>query len=156
MIFASGGSSSGRRTSGGSSLIELKLASGMTSPDRIKDIADAQELIKILGLGRGFAESLDPYVRQRFLELCDVVHGKPRRYMKLWRDKWLTAGAESIEQMENRLRQAADELAAMKADGVTLASASGAADDYAYLITTDSDVAKKYDMHDESEFLDEP
>ena len=28
-------------------------------------------------------------------------------------------------------------------------------DDYAHLTTTDPDVAKKYDMHDESEFFDD-
>lgn len=32
-------------------LVELKLASGMTAPDRLKDLADVQELIKIRGLG---------------------------------------------------------------------------------------------------------
>jgi hypothetical protein len=58
--------------------------------------------------------------------------------------------------MEIMLRQAAGELAAMKADGVTLEPARGTTDDYAYLVTTDPEVAKKYDMHDESEFLDEP
>ncbi len=31
-------------------LIELKLASGMTAPDRLKDLADVQELIKITHL----------------------------------------------------------------------------------------------------------
>jgi hypothetical protein len=41
-------------------LIELKLASGMTAPDRLKDLADVQELIKIRGLSRDFAEKLDP------------------------------------------------------------------------------------------------
>ena len=43
-------------------LIELKLASGMTAPDRLKDLADVQELIKIRGLSRPFAEKLNPYV----------------------------------------------------------------------------------------------
>jgi hypothetical protein len=33
-------------------LIELKLASGMSNPDRIKDLADVQELIKLLALTR--------------------------------------------------------------------------------------------------------
>jgi hypothetical protein len=32
----------------------------------------------------------------------------------------------------------------------------GTGDDYAHLVTTDPIVAKKYDMHDESEFWDEP
>ena len=54
-------------------LVELKLASGMTAPDRLKDLADVQELIKIRGLGEGFAEGLDPYVREKYLELWAAV-----------------------------------------------------------------------------------
>src|SRR5437764_6876513 len=54
-------------------LIELKLASGMTAPDRLKDLADVQELIKARGLAAGFAEELNPYVRKKFLELCRAV-----------------------------------------------------------------------------------
>jgi hypothetical protein len=60
-------------------LIELKLASGMTAPDRLKDLADVQELIKVRGLGRDFAGKLDPYVRERFLELLRAVEGAVRR-----------------------------------------------------------------------------
>jgi hypothetical protein len=54
-------------------LVELKLASGMTAPDRLKDLADVQELIKIRGLTSDFAEALNPYVREKFLELCRAV-----------------------------------------------------------------------------------
>ena len=50
-------------------LIELKLASGMTAPDRLKDLADVQEMIKAKSLGSSFAERLDPSVRDKFLEL---------------------------------------------------------------------------------------
>jgi hypothetical protein len=53
-------------------LIELKLASG-TAPHRLKDLADVQELIKIRALERDFAERLDPYVREKFLELYEAV-----------------------------------------------------------------------------------
>jgi|SRR5882724_1126124 len=54
-------------------LVELKLASGMTAPDRLKDLADVQELIKIRGLSSDFAEKLNPYVRERYLELLEAV-----------------------------------------------------------------------------------
>lgn len=50
-------------------LVELKLASGMTAPDRIKDLADVQELIKVRSLSSEFAERLNPYVREKYLEL---------------------------------------------------------------------------------------
>ena len=59
-------------------LIELKLASGMTAPDRLKDLADVQELIKVRQLQTEFAERLDPYVRNKFLELCDAVKQSPK------------------------------------------------------------------------------
>jgi hypothetical protein len=54
-------------------LVELKLASGMTAPDRLKDLADVQELIKIRGLSSDFAEKLNPYVREKYLELLEAV-----------------------------------------------------------------------------------
>jgi hypothetical protein len=54
-------------------LVELKLASGMTAPDRLKDLADVQELIKIRALSSEFAKTLNPYVREKFLELLEAV-----------------------------------------------------------------------------------
>jgi len=59
-------------------LIELKLASGMTAPHRLKDLADVQELIKIRGLQPEFAERLDPYVRDKFVELAETVKQSPK------------------------------------------------------------------------------
>jgi hypothetical protein len=61
-------------------LIELKLASGMTAPDRLKDLADVQELIKACHLPSEFASRLNPYVRDRYRQLWDAVHrGRGRR-----------------------------------------------------------------------------
>ncbi len=54
-------------------LIELKLASGISAPDRLKDLADVQELIKIRKLDADFAAKLDPYVRGKYLELEEAV-----------------------------------------------------------------------------------
>jgi hypothetical protein len=54
-------------------LIELKLASGMTAPDRLKDLADVQELIKARHLTAGFSEGLNPYVRNEYLRLGEAV-----------------------------------------------------------------------------------
>ena len=50
-------------------LISLKLASGMTNPQRQKDLVDVQELIKIKALGIPYAEKVHFYVREQFLEL---------------------------------------------------------------------------------------
>ncbi|MBA2736718.1 MAG: hypothetical protein H0U50_08040 [Pyrinomonadaceae bacterium] len=54
-------------------LIELKLASGMTAPHRLKDLADVQELIKIKSLSADFADKLNPFVREKFWELQKAV-----------------------------------------------------------------------------------
>lgn len=54
-------------------LIELKLTSGMTAPDRLKDLADVQELIKIKGLGADLASKLNKFVRPKYTELYEGV-----------------------------------------------------------------------------------
>lgn len=61
----------GIRYVGLSTLLELKLASGMTNPGRLRDLADVQELIRVLKLPRDYAEKLHPYVRGKFVELAD-------------------------------------------------------------------------------------
>jgi hypothetical protein len=60
-------------------LVELKLASGMTAPDRLKDLADVQELIKARSLGSEFAEELNPYVRGQYMRLWKGVERSRRR-----------------------------------------------------------------------------
>ena len=107
-------------------LVELKLASGMTGLGRLKDLADVLELIKLLNLPADFAGQLNPFVRDKFLELRKQAC---RRYVTL-------------------VREAANRLEEMHKDGVTLESDGGDA----RLVTTDPEVARKYDMVEESEF----
>jgi hypothetical protein len=59
-------------------LIELKLASGMSAPHRLKDLADVLELIRALSLPRETADSLDPSVRARFEELWQAAQTADR------------------------------------------------------------------------------
>ena len=137
-------------------LVELKLASGMTGgSDREKDIVDIIELVKVLDLPKELETRLSPYVREKYREIWDSLHASPKRFVTIWRNKFLTVEASNLDQMADALRRAADMLAAMRADGVTLDPAGGTADDYAILVTTDPAVARKYDMHDESEFMDD-
>jgi len=49
--------------------IELKLVSGMTAKSRLQNLADVQRLIEKHHLTAGFAEHLNPYVRNKFIEL---------------------------------------------------------------------------------------
>lgn len=50
-------------------LVELKLASGLTNPDRLKDLADVQELIRHGGLPLDLVEELAPMVREKYAEI---------------------------------------------------------------------------------------
>lgn len=130
-------------------LVELKLASGMTNPGRLKDLSDVLELIKALNLPLDFANQLDAYVRGKFQELWREAR---KRYVTTWRNKWLTAEATSIEHMVSMLRSAADLLDQMREDGVVLDDDGGVGDDYAHLMTMDPKVAEKYGLVEESEY----
>jgi hypothetical protein len=50
-------------------LIELKLASGQSAPDRLQDLADVLSLIRANSLPSSFADALDPSVREKYQEL---------------------------------------------------------------------------------------
>jgi hypothetical protein len=54
-------------------LVELKLASGMTNPDRLKDLADVQELIRAARLPLELGDELDPMVRDRYAEIWSAT-----------------------------------------------------------------------------------
>jgi hypothetical protein len=133
--------------------VELKLASGMTGTDRMKDLADVQELIKLLSLPANFGEDLAAYVQPKFRELWDAAMGSERRFMRIWRGESLRGELRSIDDMISLLPDDAETLTRMRDDGVILDPEGGTSQDNAYLVTTDPEVARKYDMHDESEFL---
>src|SRR2546429_150545 len=59
--------------------IALNLASGMTAPDRLKDLADVQELIKTKSLDSSFATRLDTSVQNKFVELQKAVQQTRQR-----------------------------------------------------------------------------
>lgn len=62
-------------------LIELKLASGMTGAGRLKDLADVQQLIIILSLPKDFGCRLNPFVQAKFDELWKSAqsHGEANK-----------------------------------------------------------------------------
>jgi hypothetical protein len=50
-------------------LVELKLASGLSAPHRLKDLADVLELVRAVKLPLAWGAQLDPSVREKFAEL---------------------------------------------------------------------------------------
>ena len=59
-------------------LVELKLASGMSAPHRLKDLADVLELVRAVSLPRTLASELDASVRDKFLELWEAAQVEER------------------------------------------------------------------------------
>jgi hypothetical protein len=59
-------------------LIELKLASGISAPHRLKDLADVLELIRALSLPREMGQSLDASVSKKFEELWQAAQAPER------------------------------------------------------------------------------
>lgn len=54
-------------------LVALKLASGMTAPHRLRDLADVLELIRAARLPAEFSDQLDPSVRDKYRELWEAA-----------------------------------------------------------------------------------
>ncbi len=122
-------------------LVELKLASGMTQLARIKDLGDVVELIKSLNLPSKLSEELNPYVRAKYLELWNLVHDVQTRFIAIRpvpRDSTPPDAETSL-------------LNAMQDDGVRIIDQDH---EWITLATTDPEIAKKYEMHDESEIRD--
>lgn len=60
--------------------IELKLASGMTNPNRMQDLADVLRVIRARGLPLDFREQLDDYVRAKYAELWQLAQTPEDEY----------------------------------------------------------------------------
>lgn len=56
--------------------LELKLASGMTAPHRLHDLADVLDLIRSARLPAETADDLHPWVRDKFRELWDAAQAE--------------------------------------------------------------------------------
>ncbi|MEM6789032.1 MAG: hypothetical protein AAF715_16040 [Myxococcota bacterium] len=54
-------------------LVELKLASGLSAPHRLRDLADVLELIRHASLPRDLGDALDPSVRPKYAELWQAA-----------------------------------------------------------------------------------
>jgi hypothetical protein len=59
-------------------LVVSKLASGMTGGiQRMKDLTDMVELIQTGAFSAEFADQLNPYVREKYLELWQGIQDSP-------------------------------------------------------------------------------
>lgn len=135
-------------------LITLKLASGMTGKGRGKDLIDVGELIKTLRLPRSLEHQLHCDVRNKYLELWRENYSTAENFLRYWRISATSAVIRSIADLMACELNATEDLAAMRAAGVSIDPRSKPDQGFVYLAVNDPDVAQRFDMHDESEFMD--
>ena len=75
------------------------------------------------------------------------------RYYFIWRNKFLTTDAETIDDMIEGLESALRELRKMRSRGIVLDG--GTQDDYAYLVTSDPEVASNFGFELEESFYED-
>ena len=120
------------------SLLELKLASGMSSEQRAKDLIDIQQLIRAAHLPLELADQLDPYVQEKYRALWTLEWPAGRRYLRAWPRESLTPVT----------------LDGLLAEGLVVEASRNADAQFVFLATTDPQLAFRYDMPDESEYRD--
>lgn len=138
----------GIRYAGLKTLVQLKLASGMTGQGRQKDLVDVQELIRVLSLPQDFAGTLDPYVADQFDALWRDVRGS-RKFVLPWRKAVPLSEPGSISELADAEPANAELLRQMQADGVVIALGENGNREYVMLVTTDAAIAAKYGFEDE-------
>jgi hypothetical protein len=132
-------------------LINLNLAAWSDSHGAIRGLANVQEFIKVLYLPQSLGEELHPAVRDKYLEICKSIDSNSGPFLLLF-----DVGNDDRPATIEGITASGDEatlLDALKRHGVTLWQPRSFYENYAVLFTNDRFVARKYDMHHESEYL---
>lgn len=120
------------------SLLELKLASGMSSEQRAKNLIDVQQLIRAAHLPLDLADQLHPYVQEKYRTLWSLEWPAGRRYLRAWPRDTLTK----------------ERLDGLLAEGLAVDPSRSSDPQFVFLATTDPQLAFRYDMPNESEYRD--
>lgn len=130
-------------------LVELKLASGASNKERAKDLIDVQQLIKSRRLPRDFADQLDASVRSQYFNLWN---DSQTRFVTLLDTTDYQSDFIDINAFIIQLGGLAKTLEDLAAEGVAMEPAPHLGEGKYLLVTTDPDVAAKYDFVEETEF----
>jgi hypothetical protein len=133
-------------------LINLKLASFLTGGvDRTKDKGDVVELMKARGLSYELADQINPYVRDKYLELCDELEKLERPAAMVWQMPTGIAANVSDASLRQVLANLDPSLSAMLAEGLEPTLVQTKSGPVLLLQTWNRRIARKYDMVDRSE-----
>ena len=128
----------GRKYIGLTALIELKLASGISSEQRGKDLVDIQQLIQAAHLPLDLVDQLNPYVQDKYRALWSLVWPAGQRYLRAWSRESLTTAA----------------LNELLAAGLVVDASRSADAEHIFMATSDPQLAFQHEMQDEGEFRD--
>jgi hypothetical protein len=133
-------------------LINLKLASGISNENRQKDLEDVRQLILIAKLPQSYIEQLHPFVKAKYSELWLQLHGQ--RYYLRWRIPTLTTTPNSWSELQQALPARMAELQVMAQAGIQLDPAASKRPTDLWFATNDWQVAEQFDMHPLDEWMD--
>jgi hypothetical protein len=133
-------------------LINLKLASFLTGGvDRAKDQGDVVELMKARGLSYELADQIDPYVRSKYVELCEQLGKLERPAVLVWQGPMSVVAGVADSALRKVLSDFDPSLAVMFSEGVVPTLEQSKSGPMLLLKTLDRQIARKYQMVDESE-----
>lgn len=75
-----------------------------------------------------------------------------KKYELVWRNKWLTSGAKSGQEMVDMLKAAAEQLAELAGEKEIWSNMTAAGDDYVYFYTHNKNIAKKHGFDEVEDF----
>jgi len=133
-------------------LVTLKLAAGL-GMDRARDVADIQELIKTAFLTESLASQLHCDVREHYVRMCRAIEAGSGPFLRVVALASPSERPRSIHSIVAADSADARALAEMRHDGVELFTTRPFYERFAVLASNDRHVARKYDMHHESEYL---
>ena len=127
-------------------LIELKLASGLSNEQRGKDLTDVEQMILVLHLPENLVEKLNPYVQRKYRELWQKLRRSEKRYVMACPDSALPSKPTSLQDACEHALAFANKIRAMLADGLELDEEYPSGGGCLYLSTHDRILAEKYGM----------
>jgi hypothetical protein len=141
-----------------SDLVSIKLSRTLRQESGTRDFADVQQLILALGLTQDFGATLYPQVCDSYRKICSEIDASCGEFLLLWEAGEEVSQVPSFDELVAANPTQAAMLRAMERDGVTICKARPSYKRHAVLGTTNRMIARKYNMHHESEywFTDDP
>lgn len=143
----------GLRFIGLADLVSLKLTARLGDTVVNRGVAEVQQLISTLCLTLELENTLHPAARESYRKICSAIDSTCGNYLLLWERGEEVSKAPTFDELLAANPAHSDTLREMQRDGVIIFSARPSYEGRALLSTSNRVIARKYDMHHESEHL---